>query len=209
MKIVCISDTHGINEPSELPDGDVLIHAGDLSLCGDPHEVQHGLGWLRKLPHKHKIVIGGNHDNALAEFVYLFDDQLKPYKDCAPLTLLRGSFVDVEGLRIFGSSALPFNPIYRPGARAYMLDGTTFRHWNYAPPCDILVTHGAPKGVLDMGCGDPHLRAYVDQVKPMLHVFGHIHLGRGVADVGSTKFVNAAMLDDSYRPVHEPIVVEI
>ena len=43
MKIVCISDTHTISHPSDLPDGDVLIHAGDLSLCGEVHEIQSAL----------------------------------------------------------------------------------------------------------------------------------------------------------------------
>jgi len=213
MRVVCISDTHTINEPKELPDGDVLIHAGDLSLIGEAHEIQHALAWLRKFPHKYKIVIGGNHDNALAEMPGLFDEQFKPYKDRTPLIYLCGSKVTIEvedrKLVVFGSSALPFNPIYRAGARAYMLDGTTTRHWSIAPSCDILVTHGAPFGVLDSHYGDPILMNYVRQIKPKLHVFGHIHVGRGQRQVDETLFVNAAMLDDGYRPVHEPIVVEI
>jgi predicted phosphohydrolase len=189
----------------------MLIHAGDLSLDGSPHEVAQALAWLRKFPHKWKIVIGGNHDNALAELPYLFDEQWKSYKDRTPLILLRGSSVACDGYKVFGSSALFHNPVYRAGARAYMLDGTTTRHWGYAPKCDILVTHGPPKHVLDgPGYGDPCLASYVQQVKPKLHVFGHVHIGYGQAEAGGTKFVNAAMVDDGYRPFHrEPIVVEV
>ena len=209
MKIVCISDTHTIAHPDDLPDGDMLIHAGDLSLGGDIHEVQSALAWLRKLPYKYKIFIGGNHDNALAELPYLFDEQFKPYKDLSPLIYLCGSKVKIEGLTIFGSSALPFNGIYRPGARAYMLDGTTSRVWNYAPKCDILITHGAPKNMLDMGYGDPLLWNYILQTKPKLHVFGHIHGGYGQREYEGMKFVNASLLNEQYRPTNKPIVVEV
>ena len=212
-KIVCMSDTHSISQPSDIPEGDILIHAGDLSLSGDVHEIQSALAWLRKFPHKYKIVIGGNHDNALAELPILFDEQFKPYKDRTPLIYLCGSKTEIEvedrKLTVFGSSALPFNPIYRAGARAYMLDGTTSRHWRYAPNCDILVTHGPPKHVLYSGCGDPILANYVQMIKPKLHVFGHVHIGHGQAEANGTKFVNAAMLNDGYHPVHEPTVVEV
>lgn len=35
MKIVAISDTHGLHNSLQIPDGDILIHAGDL-----PHTQQ-------------------------------------------------------------------------------------------------------------------------------------------------------------------------
>jgi predicted phosphodiesterase len=212
MKIVCISDTHGIHQPKDLPDGDMLIHAGDLSLTGEVHEVQHALAWLRKFPHKYKIVIGGNHDNALCELPYCFDEQFKPYKYCTPLIYLRGSKVKCDDYTVFGSSVIPHNDAFRAGARAYMLDGTTARHWGMAPDCDILVTHGAPAHMRDEGhSGDPCLMAYVRMVKPKLHVFGHCHGGYGISEFEGTIFVNAAQLDGAYRPClrQEPIVVEI
>lgn len=210
MKIVCMSDTHGINMPNEIPDGDMLIHAGDLSLTGQAHEIEHALAWLRKFPHKYKIVIGGNHDNALCELPYLFDEWLRrEWKGNAPITLLRGSMVEIEGYKIFGSSVIPHNDEFRAGARAYMLDGTTARHWGLAPSCDILVTHGPPKHCRDGGCGDPALATYVQWVKPKLHVFGHVHHARGVTDFKDTKYVNAAMVNAAYEPVHDPIVVEV
>lgn len=31
MKLVCLSDTHGLHAPVQVPDGDILIHAGDVS----------------------------------------------------------------------------------------------------------------------------------------------------------------------------------
>jgi Icc-related predicted phosphoesterase len=91
-----------------------------------------------------------------------------------------------------------------------MLDGTTARHWGLAPNCDILVTHGPPKDVLDGTYGDPVLAAYVQMVKPKLHVFGHVHIGRGYCTSKNTQFVNAAMVDIGYKPVtDDPFVVEV
>ena len=42
-----------------IPDGDILIHAGDFSITGLVYEVKEFNDWLGTLPHKHKIVIGG------------------------------------------------------------------------------------------------------------------------------------------------------
>ena len=65
MSVVCISDTH--NSRPSLPDGDVILHAGDLSQYGTFNEVQDQLDWLNTQPHQHKIVIAGNHDLILDE----------------------------------------------------------------------------------------------------------------------------------------------
>ena len=45
-----------------IPEGDVLIHAGDFTRCGHLQEVKEFNTWLGTLPHKHKIVIAGNHE---------------------------------------------------------------------------------------------------------------------------------------------------
>lgn len=61
IKIVCISDTHTNTVP--VPNGDVLIHAGDLTNAGTSKDIQAQLDWIASLPHKEKIVIAGNHDS--------------------------------------------------------------------------------------------------------------------------------------------------
>ena len=60
ITIVCISDTH--DTKPLLPDGDILLHAGDPSQYGLFDEIQAQLDWLNAQPHKHKIIIAGNHD---------------------------------------------------------------------------------------------------------------------------------------------------
>ena len=61
MRLVLISDTHGDHDHLTVPDGDVLIHAGDMTENGEVSEVRDFNRWLGTLPHKHKLVIAGNH----------------------------------------------------------------------------------------------------------------------------------------------------
>jgi hypothetical protein len=61
VRIVCISDTH-TNTP-HIPNGDVVIHAGDLTNAGTVEEIQAQINWLDSLPHREKILIAGNHDS--------------------------------------------------------------------------------------------------------------------------------------------------
>lgn len=61
IRIVCISDTHTLQ--CDIPDGDLLIHAGDLSNDGSIAEIQASVDWLQQLPHPHKVVVCGNHDS--------------------------------------------------------------------------------------------------------------------------------------------------
>ena len=66
VRFVAISDTHslidtrGNQHPAPvIPDGDVLIHAGDFSYFGLPHEVESFNSWIGGLPHATKLVIAG------------------------------------------------------------------------------------------------------------------------------------------------------
>ena len=64
LKIVIISDTHGLHERVSIPDGDILVHAGDLTNKGELADVARFNEFLGRLSHPHKIVIAGNHDFA-------------------------------------------------------------------------------------------------------------------------------------------------
>jgi 3',5'-cyclic AMP phosphodiesterase CpdA len=46
MRLVCISDTHLCHRGLSLPDGDVLLHAGDATRRGISDEVNHFLEWF-------------------------------------------------------------------------------------------------------------------------------------------------------------------
>ena len=63
MRIVCISDTHGKHaDLDDVPDGDVLIHAGDYTTFGKEVHARAFNEWLGTLPHPHKLVVNGNHE---------------------------------------------------------------------------------------------------------------------------------------------------
>merc|ERR1711959_522536 len=63
LKVVACSDTHGKHRDVTVPEGDVFIHAGDFTEFGKEEDVLDFNEWLGELPHKHKFVINGNHEN--------------------------------------------------------------------------------------------------------------------------------------------------
>ncbi len=72
IRIVCISDTHNLHEQIPyMPEGDVLIHAGDFSSTGVSEHVQAFVDWFGSQNYAHKIFIAGNHDVTLDKSYYV------------------------------------------------------------------------------------------------------------------------------------------
>ncbi len=63
--LVLLADTHGYHRGLPVPEGDVLVHAGDLTRSGALDELEDAARWLASLPHRHKLVVAGNHDRCL------------------------------------------------------------------------------------------------------------------------------------------------
>ncbi len=58
--------------------------------------------------------------------------------------------------------------------------------------------------------GDPELKKAVqERIKPLYHIFGHIHETYGVKKIGETTFINASTCNFRYAPVNKPIVFEL
>ena len=193
MKIICISDTHNLHKDLRIPEGDILVHAGDLTCVGGIDEIKQFNIWLGTLPHRYKIVIAGNHD------LYL-----EAVPSSANLLInnaiyLNDSGVEIEGLKIWGS---PISPNYQDWAFNRERGETIRKHWEMIPEdTDILITHCPPFGILDFtdtgkheGCQD--LFEIVQQkIKPRLHIFGHLHYAHGQVKVNETIFVNASIVN--------------
>ncbi len=211
MKIVCISDTHNCRPP--VPPGDILIHAGDLTMDGSPHQLESAIAWLKKQPHTHKIIIAGNHDRCLQSHTWtkhLFNDNNMHY--------LQDSMAELEGLRIWGS---PWTLQFFDWA--FMKTESQLEDLYAAiPPCDILITHGPPFGILDQvprgdgtfrpNCGSKATLALSQRLKPKLHIFGHIHEGHGVVDQDGIKYINASYCNhDLTGPLaaNDPIEIDL
>lgn len=205
MIIVCISDTHNrLGWEALVPEGDVLIHAGDSTMMGSPEEVAEFDASLARLPHRHKLVIAGNHD------WFFYRNRRNPGLAQAFLknaVYLQDSLFEIDDLKIYGS---PWQPEFGGWAFNLARGPRIKEKWDLIPPCDILVTHGPPAGHGDEVCGEKvgcvDLLEAVRRVKPRLHVFGHIHEGYGVTDEGPTTLANVSVCDRGYRPVNPPFV---
>jgi predicted phosphodiesterase len=206
MRIVCLSDTHNLHDRIRVPEGDLLVHAGDATMRGTAEEIAAFFDWLAGLPHRHKVVVAGNHD-------FLFEREPARARGLVHgATYLEDSAVEIEGLRIWGS---PWQPWFYDWAFNLRRGAPLREKWDLIPQgTDVLVTHGPPHGVLDrvdqgelVGCAD--LREAVTRVRPTLHLFGHIHEGYGQERGEGTTFVNASICDRAYRPVNAPVVVDL
>ena len=207
MRLVLMSDTHSKHRLFYPPDGDILIHAGDIMNSGaDIRDIVDFNEWLRILPHKHKIVIAGNHDR-------LFEKSRKTRDLITNATYLENSGTVINGVKFWGS---PAQPEFCDWAFNYRRGEEIDKIWRMIPDdTDVLITHGPPAGIRDwttpgresLGCRN--LRDAVKRIKPKLHVFGHIHGGYGEDHDGATHFVNASLMNEAYRPTNKPIVVEL
>jgi Icc-related predicted phosphoesterase len=192
-RIVAVADTH-LSHDLEVPDGDVLVHAGDMLQHGSLEELARAAAWLRTLPHRTKVVVAGNHDVCLqkrpAEARALLQD--------AGFVYLEDSAATIDGLVFYGS---PWQPIYRVWAFGARRGPELAAKWKQIPDrVDVLVTHappygygdrtrpGHPEGERRVGCID--LLARVSEVRPKLHLFGHIHQDPGRWERGTITLAN-------------------
>ncbi|MEM7036058.1 MAG: metallophosphatase domain-containing protein [Bacteroidota bacterium] len=207
MRIVFLSDTHGKHKQIDVPAGDLLVHAGDISGRGLPWQVREFMEWFGAQPHTHKVMIAGNHD-------FLAETEPETFRAMVPdnVIYLENEGVEIEGLKIWGS---PITPWFHDWAFNVHRGPDIARVWEKMPDkIDLLITHGPPHGILDkvvtgepVGCKE--LLKRVSEVKPTIHVFGHIHEARGEALIGPVHYINASNLNMEYEVAHAPVVVEL
>jgi len=215
MKIACISDLHG-NLPKIPPNIDLLLIAGDL--CWHENIKKEEL-WLTKffepwlLRHNiNTIAVAGNHD-------FYLEKHKKFGNKCLFLENSYGTVIhrNKEGkdagycnkLSVYGTPlALDC------GDWAYMAKEEDIFKATANKKCDIMISHGPMKGILDSvlpfgeEVGSECLRVNVDINKPKLFVCGHIHESRGVRRFGNTVVINASIVDRQYRQVKKIYVVD-
>jgi len=218
MKITFISDTHSKHHQitKDLPGGDILIHAGDMSSRGYKHEIEDFCKWFDGLDnYDTKVFITGNHDwgfqnhpeqtmqiiNSYKWFNYLQDE----------LFMVGENYDDM--IKIYGS---PWQPEFHNWAFNLPRMGDQLKaKWDLIPMnTDILITHGPAWGYVDKVVGQTKnlgcelLADRIKVVKPKIHVCGHIHSGHGYVFDGDTHYINASVLDESYYYNNEPLSVE-
>jgi Icc-related predicted phosphoesterase len=205
LTIVLISDTHELHREIEVPAGDILIHAGDFTMNSRSAEKLIDFNeWLGEVPHAHRVVIPGNHDSVV--------EDASRRALITNATLLINASVEIMGLKFWGSPATPL----LGEAFGVVSDTARAKVYSLIPAdTDILVTHGPPYGILDKAPGsDRHegchqLFAAVQTLKPMLHVFGHVHGAYGTYRTDDTLFVNAALPGRGFGMSNRPHVFRL
>jgi Icc-related predicted phosphoesterase len=207
MKIVAVSDLHGFLP--EIPACDLLLLAGDVTPVQD-HSVAFQAqwldgefrAWLRRVPAGKVIGVAGNHD-----FIFQQAPQRVPHD--LPWTYLQDSLTEWRGLRIYGTPWQPWFYDWAFNLQEHELQAK----WALIPAgVDILVLHGPPFGYGDgvperngvRHCGSPSLLRRIEELRPRLAVYGHIHEGRGEWRLGPTVLANVTVVDDAYDLVYPP-----
>jgi predicted phosphodiesterase len=225
LKVSLISDTHTKHHlcENDLPGGDILIHAGDFMNSGyDKTDATEFFDWFDKIDnYDAKIFIAGNHDRWMQDepeeaqgiltgyktIDYLQDEQVTLYYD-GP----NGDYPE-DNICIYGS---PWQPEFYNWAFNLIRNSEEMKaKWDAIPDnTDILITHGPPFGYLDIPGGHTIrvgcdlLRYRVDEIKPKIHVFGHIHGSWGHYYDGHTHFFNASVLNERYLYTNLPFTFE-
>jgi predicted phosphodiesterase len=198
MRIVAVADTHTFEaDLGEIPEGDVFVHAGDLLRGGTLEELGPVAEWLRRLPHRHKVVVAGNHDGCFAT------DRDAACARLGDAIYLEDSGTTLDGVRFWGS---PWQPEYNDWAFNLPRGRALAEKWALIPEgLDVLITHGPPLGFGDAGptagrAGCADLLERVRRVRPRVHLFGHIHQDGGIWRDGATCFLNVTTWECERAP---------
>ena len=211
MIIAAISDLHGLLPPSPAQ-ADIIVVAGDITRSHYLLELSEFAAWLQETMQncgaKDAVIVAGNHDQVFAQAGAKQVQKLLGKK----VHYLLDKAKTVQGLKFYGA---PWVPIY--GSWDFMLPPELLREkWAKIPEdTDVLVTHGPALGIGDYttrgaraGCG--HLLERIAEVQPTLHIFGHIHEGKGIYPNGKTRHCNVAARDGRYEVHARPwTIIEV
>ena len=221
MKITILSDTHTKHRycENDLPGGDLLIHAGDFMNSGyNPIEAMEFFKWFDEIDnYDFKVFIAGNHDRWMQDKTEESRGILTGYKT---IDYLQDDWMtvgdsdphdpNVKTAKIYGS---PWQPEFYNWAFNLPRNGEELKSkWDMIhEDTDILITHGPAWGFLDdvegnrnvhLGC--ELLAERIKQIKPKIHICGHIHSGYGHYYDGHTHYFNASVLNERYSYSHLP-----
>lgn len=241
--ITHISDTHNQHRQltDYLSSGDFLIHSGDFTKIGTQSEIEDFIDWFSHVGgFKYKVFIAGNHDLSfqsdelcrVKQIRLGYDASRNPTLDTKPQWLvellselpenvyyLENYGAVIDGIKFWG---VPNTPSFGEGwafntNRGYDMNEVC----NLIPlDTDILISHGPMRYHCDyadyskdnVGCDDLYNR--VREVKPHLHMCGHIHPAYGYRSIlhsdvwGGAWTFNASCVNGIHSFVHNPISIE-
>lgn len=178
--------------------------------------------------YKRMVFCAGNHDWVFEQYLndwYKYQDRGEKISvvmeiiDSLPIRFLFNESAMLDGIRLWGS---PMSPTF--GNWAFMASEEhldLMYEINVPEKVDIFINHSPCYGINDMApsysrnndkwinVGSKSVLKHVERVKPKLFLAGHLHSGYGIKQVGDTMHVNAALVNEEYNPVHEPINIDL
>ena len=191
MRILAISDLHGDSDLSAAAarvaaeqDADVVMLAGDLSSFGREFE---GIVAPFAALGKPVLLVGGNHDDP---------DRIEDLAAEYGAIHLEGYGAIVDGVGFIGSRGFRFGRFRHDTAS---VEASMRRAARYARAERLVsMTHVHPSGTEMSGLsvyvqGSETIERLIRELKPSVHVCGHVHEGAGlVEELGETKVVNVS-----------------
>lgn len=206
MQILAISDLHG-NLPY-IPECDLLLLGGDYCPTRNTDQEFRFIDgkfreWLKQIPAKHIVGIGGNHDFILEEDIDLAKG--------LPWHYLENDGIELEGVKIYGT---PNTPYY--GNWAFMRTERELKEIYARIPegLNILLSHGPANGYLDrteegVHAGSIELKIRIKETKPKTVISGHIHEARGVQHDPDTQYYNVSYVNRQLEPKFNPTSITL
>jgi len=207
LRCIIISDTHLEHDQVSIPEGDILIHLGDVTNKGSLQGVQSFAKWFSQHPHRHKIIIDGNHDRD-----FLHPEKISLIKEYGNIAVfLQDEVINIEGLQILG---LTWNTCmqqdYGRIVRYLRSSNTRAVH--------LLLTHMPP--TMNKMHGSKGLITLASKLHVKVHLFGHFHWARGVIGFGDdktndsnnnngTKNDGVVRINCSTLPALMPVVIDL
>lgn len=219
MKIVAISDLHG-TLPSDLPECDLLIVAGDL--CPDIFDGRHKahkdperqLRWFHNVfadwadAQRADFVLAtwGNHD---------FCGHLLPNSQVTKkLEVISDGYALINGVKVWMT---PWSNQFMNWAWMKQPAALEKVYAEIHDDTDILVSHQPPRGCGDIypnlesgqleHIGSVELLEHIERIRPRAVICGHLHSGHGTYLInGRTDVFNVSILDEQYKRAYPPTV---
>ncbi len=209
-RIVCTADLH--EDLIDIPECDLLLIAGDISFASKGElAAKHAFlagpfrEWLEQVRASEVVLVAGNHDQSIE--AWGLPDGLRCH-------YLEDAGTELFGLKFWGT---PWQPWFHDWAfNAPRHDGERFLASKFElipADTDIMICHGPPRGYgdhsEDSAVGSTALAEAVERVQPRLLVCGHIHSGHGRYRLGGAEIINAAHMDNDFRPAHPVVAVTL
>lgn len=209
MKICAMSDLHG--REIAIPKCDVLAIAGDISKIGEVrwfNEVF--IPYLKSYKTKYDIcfLVFGNHDDNLQFFRK--DLNVPEY-----VKILNDTGFNYKGHIFYGSPWSLRSTMIKHSLNTLSKKSLKKIFQNINPHTDVLITHTPPYGIGDTIKGDSYhlgsesLLERIREVKPKIHIFGHIHTGQKWTRENGTDYFNVSVLDDRYELAYKPTIITV